>query len=337
MSWSIEFLPLVPWPVLWTVAGVGAVLLVLLFWRARRGAVLRLLAFAMLMLALANPHLKQEDREPLNDIVTVVVDESQSQTIAGRAKRTEEVRKGLEDRLKTVPDLDLRFVRSTSTAVDADRDGTMLFTDLGQALADVPPDRLAGVIMITDGQAHDVPGSVAGLGFDAPVHALLTGKEGEFDRRLEVTAAPRFGIVGSTQPIEVKVTESSPGETDIATLTITHQGQAPTTKTVRVGDPVEIPVSIAHAGPNIVEIEVNDAPGELTKINNRAVLSVEGVRETLRVLLGSGEKLSYVQTGEALEIRMPAKAPFAGSVYSLKLAFAGQIPKLQPATASPGK
>ena len=289
MSWSIEFLPFVPWPVLWIVAGIGVVLLALLFWRARRGAVLRLLAFAMLMLALANPHLKQEDREPLNDIVTVVVDDSQSQTIAGRTGRTEEVRKELEESLKKVPDLDVRFVRSTSNAADSDRDGTMLFTDLGQALADVPPDRLAGVVMITDGEVHDVPGAASALGFDAPVHALLTGKQGEFDRRLQVTAAPRFGIVGSTQPIEVKVTESKPGETDLATLTVTHQGQAPTTKIVRVGETIEIPVEIDHAGPNIVEIEVDTAPGELTTINNRALLTVEGVRENLRVLLVSGE------------------------------------------------
>jgi hypothetical protein len=289
MSWSIEFLPFVPWPALWLIAGIGACLLALLFWRARRGAVLRLLAFTLLMLALANPHLKQEDREPLNDIVTVVVDDSQSQAIAGRSKRTEEVRKELEEQLKKVPDLDLRFIRSTSTSTDDERDGTMLFTDLGQALADVPPDRLAGVIMITDGEVHDVPGSAAALGFDAPVHALLTGKEGEFDRRLEVTAAPRFGIVGSVQPIEVKITETRPSESDIAKLTITHQGQAPTTKTVRVGETVEIPVEIAHAGPNIVQIETDTVPGELTGINNRAVLTVEGVRENLRVLLVSGE------------------------------------------------
>ena len=92
MSWSIEFIPFVPWPVLWVIAAIGAGLLALLFWRARRGAILRLLAFALLMLALANPHLKQEDREALNDIVTVVVDDSQSQAIAGRTVRTEEVR-----------------------------------------------------------------------------------------------------------------------------------------------------------------------------------------------------------------------------------------------------
>jgi len=289
MSWSIEFVPFVPWPVLWIIAGIGALLLALLFWRARRGALLRLVAFATLLLAMANPHLKQEDREPLNDIVTVVVDDSQSQAIAGRTARTEVVRKGLEERLKSIPNLDVRFVRSTSSSADDERDGTMLFTDLGKALADVPPDRLAGVVMITDGEVHDVPASAKALGFDAPVHALLTGKPGEFDRRLEVLNAPRFGIVGSTQPIEVKVTETKPSETGTATLTIKHEGQAPIQKTVRIGEKISIPVEIAHAGPNIVDVAVNSAPGELTKVNNRTVLTVEGVRENLRVLLVSGE------------------------------------------------
>ncbi|MGH6735853.1 MAG: hypothetical protein ACRECX_07200 [Methyloceanibacter sp.] len=289
MSWSVEFMPFVPWPVLWTIAGIGALLLVLLFWRARRGAVLRLLAFVMLLLAMANPHLKQEDREPLDDIVTVVVDDSQSQTIAGRTDRTEAVRKELEESLEEIPNLDVRFVRSASTSADNERDGTMLFTDLGQALADVPPDRLAGVIMITEGEVHDVPGSVSALGFDAPVHALLTGKQGEFDRRLQVLSAPRFGIVGSLQKVEVKISETAPSESGAVTLTITHQGQEPTTKAVRIGEKVDIPVEIAHAGPNIVEIEAEVAPGELTAINNRAVLTVEGVRENLRVLLVSGE------------------------------------------------
>lgn len=289
MSWSIEFIPFVPWPVLWTIAAIGAVLLVALFWWARRGAVLRLIAFALLLLAVANPHLKQEDREPLNDVVAVVVDESQSQAIAGRTERTEAVRKDLEEKLKAFPNLDLRFVRSTSTSADSERDGTMLFTDLGQALADVPPDRLAGVIMITEGEVHDVPGAATALGFDAPVHALITGKEGEFDRRLQVLSAPRFGIVGSTQPVEVKITETTPDSGKTVNLTITHQGQPPVTSAVRVGEKIEILVDIEHAGPNIVEIEAEAAPGELTTVNNRAVLTVEGVRENLRVLLVSGE------------------------------------------------
>jgi hypothetical protein len=289
MSWTVEFLPFVPWPVLWALCALAALLVVLLFWRARRGAVLRGLSLALLLAAIANPHLKREDREPLHDILAVVVDDSQSQAIAGRTERTQAVLKGLEERLKSYPDLDIRVVHSTSTSADSDRDGTMLFTDLGKALADVPPDRLAGVVMITDGEVHDVPGSAAALGFNAPVHALLTGKPGEFDRRLEVLRAPRFGLVGGEQQVEVKVSESAPSTAATAKLTITRQGEAPTTESVRIGEKVKIPVKIDHAGPNIVEIEADAAPGELTTVNNRAVLTVEGVRENLRVLLVSGE------------------------------------------------
>jgi hypothetical protein len=290
MSWSIEFIPFVPWPVLWALAGLGAVLLALLFWRSRRGAIFRLLSYALLLLAIANPHLKQEDREPLSDVVAVVLDDSQSQGIAGRTARTEEIRKELEEKFKAFPNLDVRWVHSSSTSADSERDGTMLFTDLAQALADVPPDRLAGVIMVTEGEVHDVPASAAGLGFSAPVHALLTGKPGEFDRRLQVLSAPRFGIVGSAQQIEVKVTDTTAAEGGGSVkLTVTHQGQPPVTQTVRVGEKVDIPVNIDHAGANIVEIEAEAAPGELTTVNNRAVLTIEGVRENLRVLLVSGE------------------------------------------------
>jgi hypothetical protein len=165
----------------------------------------------------------------------------------------------------------------------------MLFTDLAKGLADVPPDRLAGVIMLTDGNVHDVPGNAAALGFDAPVHALLTGKPGEFDRRLEVLRAPRFGLVGGEQPVEVKVTETTPSAAQAVKLTVTRQGEPPSTKTVRIGEKVDIPVKVDHAGPNIVEIEAEATPGELTTVNNRVVLTVEGVRENMRVLLVSGE------------------------------------------------
>src|SRR5688572_17052835 len=103
MRWSIEFIPFVPWPVLWALAALGVLLFALLLWRSRRGAILRAASYALILLAIANPHLKQEDREPLNDVVAVVVDETQSQTIAGRDERTEAIRKDLEERLKAIP------------------------------------------------------------------------------------------------------------------------------------------------------------------------------------------------------------------------------------------
>src|SRR3546814_10156045 len=99
--------------------------------------------------------------------------------------------------------------------------------------------------MRTDGNVHDVPQNAAALGFDAPVHALITGKPGEFDRRLEILRAPRFGLVGGVQPVELRVTESTPSNAGSVTLTITRQGEAsPSTKSVRIGEKIEIPVKV---------------------------------------------------------------------------------------------
>jgi hypothetical protein len=144
--------------------------------------------------------------------------------------------------------------------------------------------------MITDGQVHDVPASAAGLGFDAPVHALLTGRPDEFDRRIEVVRAPKFGIVGQTRDIEVAVRQSgrAPNSGPV-NLRIRREGWPDETRRVEIGRKVTFPMPFPHAGQNIVEIEVDTAPGELTPANNRAVVAAEGVRENLKVLLVSGE------------------------------------------------
>ncbi len=56
-----------------------------------------------------------------------------------------------------------------------------------------------------------------------------------------------------------------------------------------IGRTVTIAMPFPHAGQNIVEIELETAPGELTAANNRVIVAAEGVRENLRVLLVSGE------------------------------------------------
>ena len=52
---------------------------------------------------------------------------------------------------------------------------------------------------------------------------------------------------------------------------------------------VRVPVRIEHGGPNVIEFEVAGLSDELTMLNNKAVLTVEGVRDKLKVLLVSGE------------------------------------------------
>jgi hypothetical protein len=289
-NWSLDFALMVPPPVYWAGLAVAVVLVVLLLLRRSRGAMLRALSLAALLLALANPTLRQEERESLANIAIVVADESLSQTIAGRPEQTAAIRRELEARLGDIPNLQVRWVHS-SRPTGQHAAGTNLFADLNSALANTPPDRLAGVIMVTDGQVHDVPKSAQVLGFDAPVHGLLTGTPGEFDRRIEIVKAPRYGIVGSTRDIELRVVETGRKgrASERVTVKIRREGSPDTSRGAVIGRTVTVPMPFPHAGPNIMELELEPAPGELTAANNRVVVAAEGVRENLRVLLVSGE------------------------------------------------
>src|SRR5215471_19880082 len=195
MTWTIDFSPLVPGALFWAAALLALILVGLLIVQRSRGAMLRALSLSTLLLALANPSLRQDERETLANIAIVVIDESLSQTLADRPEQVAAIRRELEAKLATIPNLQVRWL-SSSKPTGEHPAGTNLFADLNSALANTPPDRLAGVIMITDGQVHDVPKSPRALGFDAPVHALLTGRPGEYDRRIEIIKAPRYGIVG---------------------------------------------------------------------------------------------------------------------------------------------
>jgi hypothetical protein len=55
------------------------------------------------------------------------------------------------------------------------------------------------------------------------------------------------------------------------------------------GRETTLSLDLEHGGQTVFEIETDDGPSELTRINNRAVLSVNGVRDELKVLLISGE------------------------------------------------
>jgi len=286
LNLGVAFAPLVSAPILWAAAAAAFLLSLILFVSRSRGATVRALAFALIVLALANPSLTREDREPLSSVAVVVVDKSPSQTFGERARQTEEARAAIVERLGRIPGLDLRVVEAGQS--DGETDGTRLFTALGSALADVPPDRVAGVIMLTDGRVHDVPADAGALGFAAPVHALVTGTKSERDRRVALIAAPRFGIVGQPQTIRYAIQDQGAAERS-AQVTVRRDGEVVETRSVRIGVPQSVEIPIPHGGANIVEIETSPLAGELTAVNNRAVVSIDGVRDKLRVLLVSGE------------------------------------------------
>jgi hypothetical protein len=286
VSFGLAFSPLVPIAYVWAAAALAAIAAVLLVIVRARGWPVRLLALTLMVLALANPSLTREDRDQLTSVAVVVVDKSPSQDFGDRATQTEAVRAAITQRLGRIPGIETRTVEAGQA--DGETDGTHLFGALNATLADVPPDRVAGAIFITDGRVHDVPADPGALGFTAPVHALITGSANERDRRVALIAAPRFGIVGQSQTISFKV-EDEGTRPSAAQVKISRDGELLEQRVVNPGQQVDVQVQIPHGGPNIVEIEAAPIEGELTLVNNRAVVSIDGVRDKLRVLLVSGE------------------------------------------------
>jgi hypothetical protein len=248
-----------------------------------RGALLRLAAFAALFLALLNPRLVEETRETRPDIALLVVDRSDSATLGPRAAQIEAARQQIEARAARLPDLELRTVE----APEAGNQGTRLWSAMERALAEIPRARLSGVIALTDGQAHDIPPAPA---LEAPFHTLIPGRPGEVDRRIRVVEAPGFGIVG--RQVELRVVVEDLGATaqgGAARLQLRRDGGAPRTESVPVGREHRIAITIERGGPTVVELVAETRPGEVSDLNNRAVVSINGVRDRLRVLLVSGE------------------------------------------------
>lgn len=292
MNWSIDFAPLIPDPILIGLAVVALALAALLIVRRSRGAFLRSAALLAMLAALLNPTLREEERESLANVAIVVMDESTSQRLAERPAQSDAIKSDLEAKFAKIPNLTIKWVTGAKPG-EQTAAGTNLFADLNAALSDTAPDRIAGVVFVTDGQVHDVPASAKALGFDAPVHTLLTGAQGEFDRRIEVIEAPRYGLVGQTRPIQIAVRETGKSKVSTpsgpVTLTVRREGLPDETVRSEIGRPVSINMPFPHTGQNIVEIDLEPVSGELTPANNRAVIAAEGVRENLRVLLVSGE------------------------------------------------
>jgi hypothetical protein len=293
MNYGIAFTPLVPSLVLWIAIAAIVVIAALLLLSRSRGWAVRVAALALIVLALANPSFTREDREPLSSVVAVIVDKSPSQNFGTRNQETAKAQEELVDTLKKIRGLEVRVVDAGQA--DGETDGTHLFGALQSALSDVPVDRVAGAFLITDGRVHDIPANAGAVGFQAPLHALITGHKDERDRRIAISAAPRFGIVGQTQTVTYRLDDQ--GVTgQRAKVIIRRDGETISERMLQSGQTSSVDIDIKHAGPNIVEIEASPLDNELTLVNNRAVVAIDGVRDRLRVLLVSGEPHSGERT-----------------------------------------
>lgn len=288
MTGNVIFDPLLPIAILVFFAALAAVVLGFSIWRGLAGWWLRGLAALVLLLALANPSLQQEDRAPLSDIVVVVVDESASQSISDRGDQTAQALADLRAQIEARPNTDLRLV----TVRDADLanrtdGGTQLMTALFEVLAEEPRARIAGVLMLTDGRLHDLDRMPD---VPAPVHALITGRTGDWDRRIVVKNAPAFAILGEEVVLTLMVEDQGAAPVEgFAEISISIDGDRPLVFQAPIGREMDLPIQLPHGGMNVLQFSTPLAEGELTDRNNQAVVQINGVRDRLRVLLVSGE------------------------------------------------
>jgi len=280
--------PLLP---LWSIAGFSALMAALLMfaiWRGLSGWMLRAGAALVLLVALANPAFRQENRTPLADIVLLVIDQSSSQKIADRPAQIAEARAKIEAKLGAINNLEVKTIIVKDAPAGSDA-GTLLMTALSDATAENARARIAGAILITDGQVHDM---TLAPDFPPPVQTLLTGQKTDWDRRLKIINAPAFAIMGESVTLKLMIEDQGKIPASLpqtSMLSISIDGGAQQMFNVEVGQELSLPIKLAHGGQNVLQFEIPKIDGELTARNNAAVVTINGVRDRLRVLLVSGE------------------------------------------------
>lgn len=288
MDFSLDFAPTVPLPFLAAIAVLAALAVGFALLRRLPGWWLRAAAATVLLLALAEPALKQEETDPLSDIVFVVLDNSESQKVADRPAQMAQAQAAIEARIGALENFDLRVVEVENDISDRDS-GSMVMTALAKAASEVASARIAGAIILSDGRIHDADILV---GFPAPVHLLMTGRNSDWDRRLIVKSAPAFAIVDEEIALSLRIEDQGAVPADVAgraRISISIDGEEPQIFNVTPGRDLSLPLTLRHGGMNVLQFIVEPAGGELTDRNNAAVVSINGVRDRLRVLLVSGE------------------------------------------------
>ncbi len=294
---TLSYTPLLPWPLIAALGAASLVLVLFGLWRGLSGWWLRGLAALVLVVALAEPSLKQEERDLLPDIAFLVIDETDSQGIDIRPDQLAEAEALLQERFAASADalpLDLRIVRVTNQSGAAAERGSLVLSALAEAAAEVSQERIAGAVLLTDGQIHD---PVAMAGFPGPVHTVLSGREDEWDRRIVLKTAPSFAIVGESIELQLEVQTLGPAPAaGTVPLLVSLDGEDPVVFQVETNTLVTVPLELEKGGLNVLQLTVPSAEGELTERNNSAIVSINGIRDRLRVLLVSGEPYAGERT-----------------------------------------
>ena len=285
MTESVIFSPLLPLPVIGLAALVVVLFTAIALMRGLSGWAPRGLGALLVVGALVQPMYQSEDRTPLKDIVVLLIDQSASQTLLDRARATENRTAEIEAALAARPNTQVHRIEVNDGPDDT---GSLLMTALSEQLSKLPSERIAGIILLSDGLLHDLELAPE---LPAPLHLMLSGKKSDWDRRVTVKNAPAFAILDEEITLTLRIEDSgaAPATPVIVPLIISVDGGPPQSYQVPLNQDLSLPIKLPHAGRNIIQFETPKVAGELTDRNNSALVQINGVRDRLRVLLVSGQ------------------------------------------------
>ncbi|QNT77289.1 VWA domain-containing protein [Entomobacter blattae] len=291
---SLMVAPLTP---LWSIIALALCILLLTLWGVltkKRGTFLRFVGMAIILLWLLNPQKLQETWHSLPETVLVVRDHSSSMTLDQRSTAAQTLSETIKPEQSSllIRHLDV----SSNTAA-----GTHIFEQIEKAFTSIPPAQRAGVVLLTDGQVHDVPSTLPswlqqpntsrGIGSPThplPFHVILTGKPGQIDRRIKILQAPPFVLTGQTAHIRLEVDDLGTQEATQTEITTQPTNGTAFSRLIRTGEPFDIDIPITQPGPLLISFSTPPLPGEIATSNNQAVVNITAIRDRLRVLLVSG-------------------------------------------------
>ena len=279
---SLNFYPFIPISILILLILLSLVVIFIGFKLKAPGNIFRATLICLILLSIANPTIVSENRENIPDTVALILDLSPSQNINDRKTLAQNTYNSIKTELEKINNLDIRLKTING------KKGSKLFDPLVSMVGDISTDRIAGAIIITDGQIEDAPSILDNYNFKAPINIMLTGEKEEKDRRLIIESSPRFGIVGEEIKIDIKVEDISTNTAN-ALVTINMNDDIEQSRSIPIGEVVTITMPLERAGITSLNIEVEPGKEELTLQNNKSVVEINAIRERLKVMLVSGE------------------------------------------------
>ncbi|MDI2112401.1 DUF7408 domain-containing protein [Commensalibacter nepenthis] len=288
-SLNLHFDPLLPlWGIIILALICILVLLFSLFNKSYKGIIWRFIAFSVLLTWLSGPMILKNHQQILPETILIVMDQSTSMTIGNREQIANKALQQLQNKVPANARLKIINVKNIY------RQGTQIFQEIQKATNKIPAAQLGGVILITDGQIHDVPKEFPQLltlpnKKTIPIYALLPASKEQIDRSLKIIHAPAYIIVGKDATIQVQINDTDIQQEDnkFATLTLIQEDKQPINMQVPVGKPYNITIPVMHTGKNLINLSVSPLKNEISNLNNHQTLYINGIRDKLRVLLVS--------------------------------------------------